>query len=102
MGIIFMNVCFVITVTMVMLLRDFGPCGTIFMTRAMCLLIVRLITPHHIYLTITKTRKERPRPHPGCCATDNDDDDDVFTTLDIPVILDGNKLVIYDNFVLFH
>jgi hypothetical protein len=31
-GIIFMNVCIVTTVAMLMLLRDFGPYGTTFMT----------------------------------------------------------------------
>jgi hypothetical protein len=36
-GIIFMNVCVVITVAMVKLLKDVGPYGIIFMT--MCLLL---------------------------------------------------------------
>jgi hypothetical protein len=49
--------------------------GRIRMTRTR--LIVGLITPHHIYLTITKTRKGRPRPDQGCSATDDNDDDDV-------------------------
>jgi hypothetical protein len=43
--------------------------GRIRMTRIR--LIMRLITSHRTYLTITKTRKGRPRPDPGCSATDD-------------------------------
>jgi hypothetical protein len=38
-------------------------------------LIVGLITPHRIYLIITKTRKG---DDPGCGAIDDDDDDGIF------------------------
>jgi uncharacterized YccA/Bax inhibitor family protein len=38
-GIIFMNLCVVITVAMISLLRDFGPYGIIFMT--MCIYCFR-------------------------------------------------------------
>jgi hypothetical protein len=38
-GIIFLNLCVIITVAMVTILRDFGPCRIIFMTMSIRLLL---------------------------------------------------------------
>jgi hypothetical protein len=93
-----MNVCVtVITVAMVMLLRDFGPYGITFMNVCVTVITVAMVMPLRdfgtygiifmnvcvIVITVAMVRLK------GFWVSWDNIYDCVFTTLDFPVILDG-------------